>query len=90
MIRVPFSPHSLPERQLSPVLLETLRHLAKFITLEPMRVLAKPLGIKPSKLAVRVWRLRERGYAEMPAEQQYGINEAGREYLRGLDAHAKF
>lgn len=85
-IRVPFAPKLLPQfRLLSPVLLQTLRHLATFTKVEPMRTLAKPLGVKPQKLAVRVWRLRERGYAEMPGEQQYRISQAGRDYLRRLD-----
>ncbi len=69
-------------RKLSPVLLFTLRHLATYDTPQPMRVLAKPLGIKPTKLAVRVFRLRERGYADKPGDQAYTITEAGREYVR--------
>jgi predicted transcriptional regulator len=67
--------------QISDQQLNVLGLLAKQTKAEPMRVLAKQAGIPPQQLAVRIWRLRQKGLAAKPGPERYRITKLGREVL---------
>lgn len=67
--------------RITPLLLAVLRVAEKFQEPQPMRVLASIAGVKPQKLALRVFRLRAGGYMVKTGPEAYQITSAGREYL---------
>lgn len=73
-------------RKLTAVLLAALQELNRHEHPQPMRVLARAIGVRPQVLALRVWRLRLRGLADKPGDEAYKITPAGRKHLQALEA----